>query len=109
MAPAPLCSQAEKDGRADSRAPSAPAPRATRPNPNMVSTTKARPSTIICRAGWPWAGRTNCGKKARKNTATLGLRRLARMDWRKMTRAALFSPSADRARAGSARQSLNPR
>src|SRR5215207_11701150 len=41
------------------------------------------PSTTICSATEPRSGSTNCGRNARKNSATFGFRMLVTAPWRK--------------------------
>jgi len=40
----------------------------------VLSATDTKPSTTNCSATWPSVGSTNCGTKARKKSATFGLR-----------------------------------
>ena len=43
------------------------------PNTSSVASMNTMPSTMSCGATPPRAGSANCGRKARKNTSTLGL------------------------------------
>src|SRR5437660_37553 len=76
LPPAPQRSPARKRGCPRNQRAAVLAPKAYSPSVQRPSPMNRSPSSSTCTPTWPRSTSTNCGRKARKNSAVLGLNRL---------------------------------